>query len=296
MVDDGSTDGTDEVLATYVEKDSRFQCHHRPKNRQKGANACRNYGFELSTGEYVNWFDSDDLMFPDKIRIQLSVLINSNFDFSVCQTLVYDRNQDKILGLRKENIQSNNSFEDYILFNIFWTTIAPLWKKSFLNQNNLLFDESLQQAQEYDFHTRVLSISTNYISLNEPLNYLVDHDHNLSKSFKKSKDKIWSNLKVQTKILKLFHSDLEKRTLKVLYNRVLNIYCENQNQFGLNFSFGVFKQAIFCLKYLDLDLFHLIKYRALITGSFFSFLVFKKGFIFTYSIRRDLKSDLVLPH
>ena len=35
VVDDGSTDATDEVLATYVEKDSRFQYHHRPKDRQK---------------------------------------------------------------------------------------------------------------------------------------------------------------------------------------------------------------------------------------------------------------------
>jgi len=43
VVDDGSTDDTDKVLAAYCKKDSRFQYYHRPKNRPKGANACRNY-------------------------------------------------------------------------------------------------------------------------------------------------------------------------------------------------------------------------------------------------------------
>ena len=43
VVDDGSTDPTDELMETYCKKDSRFQYYHRPKNRPKGANACRNY-------------------------------------------------------------------------------------------------------------------------------------------------------------------------------------------------------------------------------------------------------------
>ncbi|MEC7784130.1 MAG: glycosyltransferase family 2 protein [Bacteroidota bacterium] len=74
VVDDGSTDGTDEVLATYVEKDSRFQYHHRPKDRPKGANVCRNYGFELSKGKYIQWLDSDDLIGQEKIDEQVTIL------------------------------------------------------------------------------------------------------------------------------------------------------------------------------------------------------------------------------
>ena len=62
VVDDGSDDSTAELLAGYCKKDARFQYHQRPNDRPKGANACRNYGFELCKGEYINWFDSDDLM------------------------------------------------------------------------------------------------------------------------------------------------------------------------------------------------------------------------------------------
>ena len=55
VVDDGSTDNTEAVLATFTAKDSRFQYDQRPKDRLAGGNAARNYGFELSKGEYINW-------------------------------------------------------------------------------------------------------------------------------------------------------------------------------------------------------------------------------------------------
>jgi glycosyltransferase involved in cell wall biosynthesis len=57
VIDDGSTDYTDELLKFYCEKDSRISFYHLPKDQPKGANACRNYGFEMSSGEYVKWFD-----------------------------------------------------------------------------------------------------------------------------------------------------------------------------------------------------------------------------------------------
>ena len=61
VVDDGSTDYTDELMEYYCKKDTRIQYHHRPDIKPRGANACRNYGFGVSKGEYINWFDSDDL-------------------------------------------------------------------------------------------------------------------------------------------------------------------------------------------------------------------------------------------
>ena len=69
IIDDGSEDNTQEVLAKYLKKDVRFQFHIRPENRPKGANSCRNYGFELSKGDLIKWFDSDDIMLPNHIEI-----------------------------------------------------------------------------------------------------------------------------------------------------------------------------------------------------------------------------------
>ena len=68
VVDDDSTDTTTAVLQKYIAKDNRFQYHHRPKDRLRGGNAARNYGFEISKGKYIQWFDSDDIMLPEKLQ------------------------------------------------------------------------------------------------------------------------------------------------------------------------------------------------------------------------------------
>lgn len=180
IVDDGSTDNSKEVIQKYVDKDNRFQLYDRPDDIPKGANACRNYGFELSKGEYINWFDSDDIMHPEKLSKQISTLSKQNSNFSVCQSYVFENNIKNILGLRHNSIYSESPFEDFLKHKITWLTQAPLFKKSFLLNNNLRFDETLQAAQEFEFFCRVLYVSPSYQYTNEPLVFLRKHENSIS--------------------------------------------------------------------------------------------------------------------
>src|SRR5690606_7788857 len=68
VVDDGSTDNTDEILKNYCYKDARFQYHHRPADRLRGGNPARNYGFEKGKGEFVMFLDSDDLFIKTAVK------------------------------------------------------------------------------------------------------------------------------------------------------------------------------------------------------------------------------------
>ena len=56
-VDDGSTDGSGDVLEACAAADSRIRVVHRPN---AGAGAARNAGLELATGEYLFFCDADD--------------------------------------------------------------------------------------------------------------------------------------------------------------------------------------------------------------------------------------------
>src|SRR5699024_7007376 len=67
VVDDGSTDNTDEVLKAYCEKDPRFVFITKPKQLLPKPSASRNLGIKLSKANFINFLDSDDLMLAHKI-------------------------------------------------------------------------------------------------------------------------------------------------------------------------------------------------------------------------------------
>ncbi len=69
VVDDGSTDNTAEVMANFVgEKIS----YHKKENAERAA--ARNFGARLAKGEYINFFDSDDVAYPNHLETAFSVL------------------------------------------------------------------------------------------------------------------------------------------------------------------------------------------------------------------------------
>lgn len=112
VVDDGSKDETSEIVQCYLDKDSRFKYYLRPKNRPKGANACRNYGFELSKGEYIQWLDSDDLIGQEKITEQVALLEQKGGFFIATCKWEYFSESSNFNGLKESERSVYNSFLD----------------------------------------------------------------------------------------------------------------------------------------------------------------------------------------
>ena len=81
VADDGSTDGSLEVA-------KRFECNcvRVISTGHLGACRARNIAFEASRGEYIQWLDADDVLHPDKIRLQIEAIRKSNLGDSVLLT------------------------------------------------------------------------------------------------------------------------------------------------------------------------------------------------------------------
>jgi glycosyltransferase involved in cell wall biosynthesis len=68
VVDDGSQDDTESVVASYLRKDPRVSYH---KKENGGVGSARNLGIERARGEFIAFCDSDDIWLPDKLESQL---------------------------------------------------------------------------------------------------------------------------------------------------------------------------------------------------------------------------------
>lgn len=179
VVDDGSTDNTKEIVLNYREKDSRFSYHSRPIDMPKGANSCRNFGFELSKGEFINWFDSDDIMLPEFLSKKIGCF-SAAINLVICSGYLTDEN----LQNRKatELVVQTNIFKDYTLWNLRIFTPSVLFRKSFLPKE--LFSAKITRGQETELFSRLFfkMKSAEYEILNEPL-FLYRH-HSESKTHK----------------------------------------------------------------------------------------------------------------
>ena len=179
VVDDGSTDQTKEVVQAYAAEDTRFKYAQRPDERCKGANACRNYGFEICKGMFVNWFDDDDVMLPEFIEKKTAIIVRNELDGIISKTALFDSDLDKLFGRENRTFLSANLLEDFAALRTSWYICDVLWWKQFLNQKPL-FNEQLKAGQDRDFHVRMLLAAPKLEVLDAYLTKYRKHPGNLT--------------------------------------------------------------------------------------------------------------------
>ena len=210
IVDDGSTDDTATLIAEYILKDNRFKYHTRPEDRLKGANACRNYGFELSEGQYIKWFDSDDIMHPQFLEKQVAVLErNLVLDFCICQSVNFYENSSKIIFNRANRNPKESLILSYLVKNHYFLTAAPLWRKFFL-KGKALFDEELSDSHESDFHFRMLMYFPKYVYLEDFLYSVRRGNKSITQSIENKKVSLDSKIIFFSKAIKLINGQYVK--------------------------------------------------------------------------------------
>jgi glycosyltransferase involved in cell wall biosynthesis len=179
VIDDGSTDNTEAILTHYTKSDCRIHYYKRPENRLIGANACRNYGFELSKGYYVKWFDSDDIMLPEHIAVLVDTLQKENVDFVVGDSENFE--EGKEINIKPYNFNRDSSDVCpylYATHKIGWITDDFLGKRRILE--NIRFNEKLKDGQEYNFFIQLLLRNRNGIFVNQVMTKARLHQQSLS--------------------------------------------------------------------------------------------------------------------
>lgn len=164
IIDDGSTDETEDIIKGM--KDKRIRYFKYVQNR--GVSYARNKGILLAKGSLIAFQDSDDIWLKDKLERQIQIMINTTPDVGVVYTgfwQIYDANR---IYIPSKEIKSR---EGYILKNLingnFVGTPTMLVKRDCFNRVGL-FDESLPRLNDWELCIR-LAQHYKFLLIDEPL-------------------------------------------------------------------------------------------------------------------------------
>lgn len=171
IIDDGSSDNSIKIVKDLIKTDPRFQLTERPKTLKKGPSSCRNYGCSLSTGTFIQFFDSDDIMHPNHLQEKRNAI--QELDFVVCKIQEFHGNFNISL-FEKETVPDilkyDNLFLAFVCGNFPFMMVAPMWRSEVLKKY-LPFNENLHVLEDHELYSRILFESKTYAIVNKSLIY-----------------------------------------------------------------------------------------------------------------------------
>jgi len=153
IVDDGSTDDSENVVAPFLSEKVFFL--HRPEARVKGGNTCRNIGIENAKGEYLMFLDSDDLLAPFCLEQRVAALRKyKDNDFIVFNMRNFVKDVDD--GTVFTRLKTNNPLNHFLGQDCIWQTSAPIWRTEFVKKIGM-FNERYPRLQDPEMVVRALN-------------------------------------------------------------------------------------------------------------------------------------------
>lgn len=196
IVDDGSTDGSWDVLRKIADRDRRvkvFQRHREPK----GACTCRNIAAENSSGEYLLFLDSDDLLAPFCLQQRVEAAYKApNHDIVIFPTLLFKKQPDDIRLLWNVNKDADDLLR-MLTGDAICQTSGPLWRRNIFLEIGM-WNEELMMWQDVELHIRSFMHPVSYKKRFDlkPDVYLRISDDSLSRSGYHAIAKLRSRIKV----------------------------------------------------------------------------------------------------
>ncbi len=223
VVDDGSADATDELMEFYTTRDPRIKYFHRPNEWTKGANPSRNYGFQKSKGKYIQWLDSDDILYPQSLEIKLQEIEENNCDFVVAKLINFS--QEGPIEQHYNRSSEEIKFEDFLFRKINWITPDPLIARRVLEENNICYNEAMQSDQEYNYYCKLLLHTTNGLYIDKILTRRRIHPASIQSKIDRNHPTYAKSLFRNRYLTFLdLKNDLEPRLIQAYLDQMMTIY------------------------------------------------------------------------
>lgn len=147
VVDDGSTDNTDDILNSYRGDIIVF------RQENQGVSAARNRGLAEASGRFIAFLDSDDLWLPQKLSLQVE-FFSKNPDAQICQTEeTWIRKGVRVNPKKRHKKPWGMIFEASLALCLVSPSAVMIRRSLFEKVGG--FDETLPACEDYDLWLRI---------------------------------------------------------------------------------------------------------------------------------------------
>ncbi len=238
-VNDGSTDGSLQMLHEFAERDRRIKI---VSQSNQYAGVARNHGMEYATGKYLSFLDADDYFKHDMLEKMYQRAEKSRADIVICRYIEYNEQLKKVMPMDWAFIDSffidKEEFSGNSLKNagVFQITRGWAWDKlfrtDFVNQCGYRFPDF--RSSEDGFFVYMLLARANKIIYMDDI--LITHIMNELNSLSSTKEQNWIN---GFKMLLMIKEEMEKLDIYEMYkqsflNEVVNFlvwYLDSMHSF-----------------------------------------------------------------
>ena len=210
LINDGSTDNSENICNEYAEKDKRVKVYHQ---KNSGVSAARNKGLEQSKGEWITFVDSDDYI---RENYFFDIENNENADW-ILLNIEREINNHVNFFLKFDNnyFQINSFIDTYSLYPDFPSPWGRFFKSQIINRNDIRFNNELIFGEDAVFNLDYLQYCQIIYTSNSSSYVYRDTETGLSKlSF---------DMKNDTVLYKEIKAGLEKFDDRDFYNRSIVI-------------------------------------------------------------------------
>lgn len=171
VIDDGSSDGTADIVHSFISLDKRIKYFYQKNARQANA---RNNGILHAKGSLLAFLDADDLWLPNKLEKSLQFFDINKYDLIFTSSFTTsDENIDitstsyKVMNITEQEYLNSSAIPLFLSYNRI-PMLTVILKKEVVEKVGF-FDENCVPAEDYDLWLRLLIAGCNFKSINFPL-------------------------------------------------------------------------------------------------------------------------------
>jgi len=174
LINDGSTDKSEFICESYVEKDNRIRLINQTN---RGVAAARNKGIELARGKYIIQVDADDNLLPDALKLLIERARENDTDLVIGEYIVKRNSKETLV----KTVAFNNS-RDLLKKIIIGQIHSGLWNKLIKRECyfDVIFEEDVNYMEDKLIMTKILLKEPTVTTINFPVYRYVQHSSSIT--------------------------------------------------------------------------------------------------------------------